>query len=474
MQRFFDRPGPVVWFGIMLCAAFLVVMFHRGIEPDSPAARPLTLIEVTVAVALSAIGLAAIVARRLGRRRRSKRRPSTDDRAGFVMDTFRHVLQELKEKETGLSRLRDEAEARAEQMESYHENILRSIASGVITTDSCGRLTTFNVAAERILGHRGSEVIGRACGQVLGETNPITSMIHRSLTERTSLSRQEWDFLRGTERVCVGLSSALLRDRGDHIIGAAVVFTDLTEIKRLEEQVESEHRLSVLGEMSAGIAHEFRNYMGAILGWSKLLAKQLPEGTSGRPMVEAIMHELEVMQHLIDDLLAFGRDLEPQRQPLELREFLREATALRPAPSGVEVSVTIAPAVPRKVEWDLTLMRQALKNLIQNAAEAMPDGGTVTVEVAVKGAGPAAIELVVGDTGIGIPAQFMDRIFLPFFTLKAKGHGLGLALVHKIVLAHQGRIRVCSREGAGTTFTLTMPVTGATSTEHHSRLDEAA
>ncbi|MBI3606431.1 MAG: PAS domain S-box protein [Nitrospirae bacterium] len=474
MQRFFDRPGSVVWLGIILCVAFLVLVFHRGIEPASPAARPLTLIEVTVAVALGAIGLAVIIARRFGRGGRSSQSPSEDERAGFVMDTFQHVLQELKEKETALGRLRAKAEARAERVESYHENILRSIASGVITSDSRGIITTFNVAAERILGLRSGEVIGRPCGQVLGETSPITTMVSRSLEERTHFSRQEWDFLRGTERVCVGLSSALLRDRAETIIGAAVVFTDLTEIKRLEEQVESEHRLSVLGEMSAGIAHEFRNYMGAILGWSKLLAKQLPEGTSGRPMVEAIMHELSIMQHLIDDLLGFGRDLEPQRQPLEFREFLKEATTLRPCRPGIQVGVTIAPAVPHEVEWDLTLMRQALKNLVQNAAEAMPEGGTVTVQVAVADAKPAAIELVVGDTGVGIPAQFMDRIFLPFFTLKATGHGLGLALVHKIVLAHQGSIRVRSHEGAGTTFTLTMPVTGATSTGHRSRLNQAA
>lgn len=458
----------------MLCGAFLVLVFRHGIAPASPAAQPLTLIEITVAVALGIIGLAAIIARRVGRRGRSSRNPAEDDRAGFVMDTFQHVLQELKEKETDLGRLRAEAEARTEQVESYHENILRSIASGVITSDSRGIITTFNAAAERILGRRGGEVIGRPCGQVWGDASPITTMVSRSLAERTPFSRQEWDFLRGSERVCVGLSSALLRDRADNIIGAAVVFTDLTEIKRLEEQVESEHRLSVLGEMSAGIAHEFRNYMGAILGWSKLLAKQLPEGNSGRPMVEAIMHELSVMQHLIDDLLAFGRDLEPQCQPLEFREFLKEAATLRPGRPGVQVRVTIAPAVPRDVEWDLTLMRQALKNLIQNAAEAMPDGGTVTVEVTVEDAEPAAIELVIGDTGGGIPAQFMDRIFLPFFTLKAKGHGLGLALVHKIILAHRGSIRVRSREGAGTTFTLTMPVTAATSTGHRSRLNEAA
>jgi signal transduction histidine kinase len=138
------------------------------------------------------------------------------------------------------------------------------------------------------------------------------------------------------------------------------------------------------------------------------------------------------------------------------------------------VNVTVSPGVPSEVNWDHTLVRQAVKNLVQNAIEAMPEGGAVTVEATVSSGQPNAIDLVVGDTGVGIPAEFLDRIFLPFFTLKAKGHGLGLALVHKIVLAHGGRIHVTSREGAGTTFTVTMPVLATGSNRRGDRLDEAA
>jgi PAS domain S-box-containing protein len=469
MSRVVDRAGVVVWLGIALCLTSLLLLFRQRITPA--AAAPLAFVDISVAVALGVMGLAILIARRIGRPAQSS---SENERAGFVMETFQRVLRTLKDKETDLDRLRAEAVSRAERVERYNENILRSIPSGVITCDPRGTITTFNVAAERILGRSAGDVVGNPCDQIFGEASPIAAMVGRSLAEQVPISRRQWNFLRGSGRRCVGLSSALLRDQADRVIGVTVVFTDLTEIQRLEEQVESERRLSVLGEMSAGIAHEFRNYMGTILGWVKLLAKRLPEGDSGGQMVEAIIRELSAMQRLIDDLLAFGRDLEPQREPLSLRELIKEATSLRPARSDVRVNVTVSPGVPSEVNWDHTLVRQAVKNLVQNAIEAMPEGGAVTVEATVSSGQPNAIDLVVGDTGVGIPAEFLDRIFLPFFTLKAKGHGLGLALVHKIVLAHGGRIHVTSREGAGTTFTVTMPVLATGSNRRGDRLDEAA
>jgi two-component system sensor histidine kinase PilS (NtrC family) len=453
----------------------LAFVLTQGLAATSQRTMILTAIEISVAVALGVIGLSAIIARPSRLSDRAEPSRVGDNRAGFVMETFEQVLRQLKEKEADLDRLRSEAVARADRVESYHQNILQSIASGVITCDERGAITTFNVAAERILGHAADEAIGRPCDEIFGATSPIATMVSRSLADRVPISRREWHFVRGTEPVCVGLSSALLRNRTEAVIGAAVVFTDLTEIKRLEDQVESERRLSVLGEMSAGIAHEFRNYMGTILGWAKLLAKRLPESHDGRPMVGAIIKELSVMQRLIDDLLAFGRDLEPQRQPVDVRELLNDAALLRPGRTDVRVVVTVAPDVPAEAAWDPTLMRQALKNLVQNAAEAMSEGGgTVTFGIARSATEPGAVEVVVGDTGVGIPATFLDRIFLPFFTLKAKGHGLGLALVHKIVLAHEGRIRVESQEGRGTTFTVTVPLAASASSAQRTRWVEAA
>jgi len=157
-------------------------------------------------------------------------------------------------------------------------------------------------------------------------------------------------------------------------------------------------------------------------------------------------------------LLAFGRDLQPQREPVSVRHLLDDAVkAVAPSPN-VRLILEVAPEVPEKVVWDATLMRQAVKNVIQNAAEAMPEGGCVTVNVTFLPHRLGWVEMAITDSGVGIPQDCLSRIFLPFFTRKAHGHGLGLALVQKIVLAHQGRIRVQSREGVGTTFFIAVPV----------------
>jgi len=459
------RTGSLTLLGVLLALAVLVFTLHQGARATGGSAGTLALAGISVTVLLSVVGVAVFMARRLVRRpgsRQTSVRPvaatARDERAGFVMETFEQVLSDLKNKESDLKRLQAEAVARAEQVESYNEDILRSIASGVITCDSHGAITTFNAAAERILGHQAREVIGRGCDRVFGTESPIAAMVEQSLNERTSISRREWSFSRGADRKWVGFSSTLLRDKADRVIGATIVFTDLTEIKRLEEQVEAERRLSILGEMSAGIAHEFRNYMGTIRGWSKLLANRLPDQDAGRPMAEAIIRELDVMQRLIEDLLAFGRDLQPQREPVPLRRLLDEAAKVIADVPNARLGLTVAPEVPENVVWDGTLMRQAVKNVIQNAAEAMPDGGCVTIDVTCLPLRPGWIELAITDTGVGISQEYLPRIFLPFFTRKAKGHGLGLALVQKIVLAHQGHIRVHSEEGVGTTFFINVPV----------------
>lgn len=459
------RTGSLTFLGVLLALAALVFTLHQGAVSTGGAAGTLTLVGVSVTALLSVLGVAVLMARRLARRTGPRDAAELtaasmprDQRTGFVMDTFQQVLSNLKDKESDLKRLQTEAVARAEQVESYNEDILRSIASGVITCDSRGVITTFNAAAERILSYQAHDVIGRRCDHVFGAESPIAAMVEQSLSERVSISRREWSFARGADRKWVGLSSTLLRDKGDCVIGATIVFTDLTEIKRLEEQIEAEHRLSFLGEMSAGIAHEFRNYMGTIRGWGKLLASRLPEHDAGRPMAEAIIQELDVMQRLTEDLLAFGRDLRPQREPVILRHLLADAAKVVAALPNVRLDLDVAPEVPATVAWDSTLMRQAVKNVIQNAAEAMPEGGCVAVGVTCLPARSDWIEVAITDTGVGIPQDCLSRIFLPFFTRKAKGHGLGLALVQKIVLAHQGRIRVQSQEGVGTTFFIDVPV----------------
>lgn len=471
MPRWTERAGSLVWLGVVCGVVALVATLRRGLPLPAGAERPLALLEFSLIVVMGCLVL-TVAAARAWRRRVSSPSDPGDHRPGFVMHTFQELLRDLKTNEVKLETLRDQAVARAEQVESYQEIILRSIATGVITCDAGGVITTFNASAERILGQSPSQVVDRRCEEVFGAASPITEMIRQSLANRAPISRREWQFARATDQVCVGVSSALLHDRAGEMIGVALVFTDLTQIKRLERQIDVERRLAVLGEMSAGIAHEFRNYMGTILGWTKMLGKRLLAEDAGRPMVDGIVHELAVMQELIEDLLAFGRDLEPQRRRIDLEPFVREA-AVVPTHPTIRVSVSVT-GLPSEAQWDPLLMRQVIKNLIQNAMEAMPDGGEVVLRARPSDQEREAVELTVIDTGVGIPAQHIDRIFQPFFTLKAKGHGLGLALVHKIVTAHGGHIRVRSQEGAGTTFRVTLPLADSGASRTTPSLPEAA
>ncbi|HXC61519.1 MAG TPA: ATP-binding protein [Nitrospiria bacterium] len=383
------------------------------------------------------------------------------EKTGFVIDTFHDLIQQLKAKEQELERLRSSAETRAARIEHYNENILQSVASGVITFNQKYVITTFNQAAERILDFFREEAVGKSCEELFGKESEITQFLEASIDRQQPITRQECGLRKKNgERIWVGVSTTLLRDPQNQVIGTTLVFSDLTEIKRLQEQVELKKRLMVLGEMSAGLAHEIRNFMGTIMGFSRLLSKKLEAGDPKQRMVEAILAELNAMDRLIDDLLRYARTTELNIFPLELEPLVRNV-ALRALNQAREpkpkLTISIAPDLPR-VKLDEIQIRQALTNLIQNAIEAMPQGGELRVTVSVRSMAQAStikeIEISISDTGAGIPKDRMDRIFLPFFTMKEKGTGLGLAIVHKIVLSHNGRIEVDSQEGMGTTFRL--------------------
>jgi PAS domain S-box-containing protein len=379
-------------------------------------------------------------------------------REAFMVGTFAGLIQELKEKEQELARLRSQAEQRARHVETYNESILRSVASGVLTVDQELQIASFNEAAERILGMSRDHVIGRRPAELFGADHPLTRVIAQTLERQEWLSRQELELDAPTGRVWVGMSTSLLHDQAGAMLGATVVFTDLTEIKRLQEQVELRRRLAELGEVSAGIAHEFRNYMGTIMGYARLMAKSLKPDDPAARMALAINEELKGMNRLIDDLLNFGRRTELSISVTDLSGLLTRSVAQmssRSAEQRVTVSLDLPPELP-VVRVDEGLLYQALLNLFTNALDAMPEGGALTVRVRMLGA--RDVEIVVQDTGVGIALEHLDRIFLPLFTTKQKGTGLGLALAHKIILSHGGRIAVESKEGAGTTFRIILPI----------------
>lgn len=396
---------------------------------------------------------------------RAHRAPEAGTGESAMIDTFQNLVRQLKDKETRMQELRTRAEERAAHVESYNESILQSVSSGVITFNRERAVTTFNHAAEQVLGLARAAAIGRRCDELFGAASRVSQILEAALAHGTAITRQEFELaIADGARIWVGVSTSLLYDTRGQVIGATFVFTDLTEIRHLQEQVELQRRLSMLGEMSAGIAHEFRNMMGTMMGFAKLIAKKTDAADARRGMVDALNRELEAMDRLIEQLLAFGRRSDLNPQPLQLDELLRRvavqvAAAAAPQP---KLELDLPPGLP-PVMLDDVLIRQAFTNLLQNAVEAMPHGGTLAIRMRVvnapaRGAGGRQAVLVeISDTGVGIPKEVQDKIFLPFFTTKEKGTGMGLALVHKIILSHNGRIEVESGERQGTTFRIYLP-----------------
>lgn len=365
---------------------------------------------------------------------------------GFVVDTFHDLVKRLKQREKELEQLKASAEARASSMEAYNENILQSIPSGVISTDNDQRIRSINNAAIRILGldpdnylqRKFTEVFRSPLKEIGEEREPV---VRKELKYRTDDGRDVW----------LGISSSWLRDTEGNTMGMIYIFTDLTEIKALQERAELKERLSQLGEISAGIAHELRNSMSVISGYAKILSRRVEDRE--RSTVEAIVKEIQLMDNIISELLAFARPTVLNKEKIDLAELIDDSI---PSAVGDRSDIEIVTDVERslKINADATLLRQALTNIIKNASEAIRERGKIEIRAGLNG---EMVEISVSDTGCGIPDEIKKKIFLPFFTTKQSGTGLGLALVQKIVIAHGGSIDIMDNENTGTTVRIMLP-----------------
>lgn len=364
---------------------------------------------------------------------------------GFVVDTFHDLVSKLKEKELQLEDLRKDAEKRAWSVELYNENILQSVPSGVVSFDNESRITKMNAAAEEILEMSESDVLMKQCQEVFHD--PILEMID----SREIIERAEISYSTGSgKRIWLGMNVSPLKDSTDNNIGQLLVFTDLTELKAFQHQKELRERLSTLGEMSAGIAHELRNPLAVISGYTRMLSKKVDDPV--KPAVESISREVAVMDRIITDFLSFAKPTDLIVSEVDLKDLLEGClSSIKESSVGINVSVNTE-MLPR-ISADEVLLRQALTNLLQNALEAMPDGG----ELKIKGFINDLVCISIADTGHGIPESIRDKIFLPFYTTKERGTGLGLAIVHKIVVSHGGELKVDTGD-KGTTFTIRFPM----------------
>lgn len=352
---------------------------------------------------------------------------------------------------------------------SLTENILHSIADGVVAVDRGARVTAINPAAQAMMGVAAADVIGRPYQSLFDREVHFTSALLDTLETGREHIGVSLDYPLPSHTLHVNVSSSLLRDSQGTIIGAVVVLKDMTEQRRLQTQVMRADRLAALGELTAGVAHEIRNPLTSIRGFMQFL-ESCDDIAEWRQYAPVIVRQVDSLNRIVTELLEFGRPRPPAIRPVQINELIGEVARLAGRKSCAPVVLDLAPGLP-PIEADGEALKQVVLNLLINAIQAVsekaasdktaPDktaGETATIRIATSMAGPGEIAVTVSDDGAGIAPENLGKIFDPFFSTKADGTGLGLAMAHRIVDAHHGTIAVASTLGAGTEIALRLPI----------------
>jgi len=387
---------------------------------------------------------------------------SQEENVDSAVKIFEQVIAELKKNEAALQRLYAETNQKAKNLESYNEYILRSIESGMIICDTQGKITRFNHSAQKILDVSESLAVGKHYKTLFREKPILCSLIEMALSEKRVCSIPEMEMSKNNgENTWVAVSTSVVKDEQNKMLGVAVLLTDLTEIKRLQNEIAFKEKMAALGEMSAGLAHELRNSMGVILGFSKLLKKREPEKTSTEQIVSGILNEAMSMESLIQRFLTFAKPFDLKTEKVNLENIVEgciKSLEENLKKNKTEFELQSEPNLPT-ILGDRLLLKQSFQNLIQNSIEAMPQGGKLSIDLRETKtyAGEKFIKVEISDTGCGIEEKDQKKIFNPFFTSKEKGTGLGLSLVKKIISLHHGEIEFESQVNKGTIFRIYLP-----------------
>lgn len=392
--------------------------------------------------------------------------PRGDNELAELGEELELMAKNRKEREAELDRQQAELEVayhRVAELKRYHESIVQSLKTGVLVTDRELNITSVNRSAVALFGRPEDEIRGRPLASFpLGEElsrrlGPLGGLVEGGKEVPLTalpLGERHFDLV----------ITPFMNDRGA-VLGIVVAFEDVTESVRTKEALLRSERLAAIGRMSAHVTHEVRNPLASIGLNAELLEVMVKEGgmTGGaleeaHALSRAIGREVDRLTAITEEYLRFARLPRPELGPEDTAEllgsiasFVRRDLEL----AHVEIRVQVPAELPR-ILVDRDQIRQAILNLVRNAKESMPEGGTVELEAALEA---EVVAIVVRDHGVGIKAENLDRIFDPFFSTKLTGTGLGLALCHQIVTEHGGQIRVRSQLGQGSEFRIEIPLT---------------
>lgn len=339
---------------------------------------------------------------------------------------------------------------------TLNDLIIENAADGVIAIDRQGDVTTMNPAAEVITGYQRHELVGQPYSMLFDNTqfySPVLDTLEHG-TEHVAL---EISFPGRDRTIELSVTTSRIHNAHGEMIGALVIFSDLTARKETQRRMAQAERLATLGELMAGVAHEVRNPLTAIRGYVQILRQQTSDPIH-QEYLSVVLKEIDSINKVIQQLLEFSRPRHSQWQQVSLNALVEETLVLVQT-AGVQARVDFISELDNElspINADRELLKQVLLNILINAVQAISARGKIRIQTWQYSDSQQAISIE--DNGCGIDLSLQKKIFDPFFTTKASGTGLGLALSQRIINAHQGDIRVASLPGYGATFTLILPI----------------
>ena len=348
--------------------------------------------------------------------------------------------------------------------DAFFRYIVSGMRNGVLAITRDGTLALINDEAYRIFAVTARHTdLGRPVAEVLRDHPEVVRVLNGVFDLNLLPNRVELR-LRPSGKV-IGYTLALVRDDAGQVVGAAMFFKDLTRVEQLEERERLRDRLAAVGEMAAAIAHEVKNPLAGIEVQAGLLRRKISDLPDAQAALTDIINEAKMANAIVQEVLEFVRPIRLHMEHTGIADAVQAAVQLADAQAhrgDIAIDVQVPPDLPR-IQGDQFQLAQLFTNLLANAYEAMAGRGRVTITSRTVRLddgvdGRAAVRVEVVDDGPGMPEEVAERIFDPFFTTKAKGSGLGLGIVRKIVDAHDGEIDYLTAPGVGTTILVTLPI----------------
>lgn len=354
-------------------------------------------------------------------------------------------------------------------LDDYYATVIDSVGDGVIVVGRDGIITLCNPAAEEIGGFSRRHALGATFQKLFSQEPTLVEMVAKTTRTGITISDHENVVVRSTGKVTPVAATCypLMRANGENI-GAILTLKDITYIRELEAAVRQADRLSTMGTLAAGLAHEVKNPLGGIKGAAQLLERELAEGSDLLEYTRVMIRETERIDHIIRELLELASPRGLKLTPVNLHRVLGDILLLqKQAVVGRDISFVthFDPSIP-DIMADGEMLTRLFLNLVRNALDALAESGRLTVSSRVLSDYRMAknerqsrmVAVEISDDGPGIPKEDLENIWTPFFSSKSSGTGLGLTICHKIVAEHRGMIKVESDTGHGTKFTVLLPL----------------